>query len=350
LKKTEQNKIEPKEFYKDYELRIKADLEFRRLTRKLRNVQKWMPRLAMENPTTKPAKVIKDLRAQRDKAWANLAELKKKKIGEFSRIPLPEPPGRGTALSELEKLREDLYLLGALRQMRETYTFDHRVIISEAEKEANKPKPFSGVVKGEPGFRDLGTVPVAVGIDFDEFDEHFTYDYSFDPNEFTDRGVAGYLTTINNIEWGWLGGAAAVRFRFPKAPYDARVTWMYNATLAMPYTLDAEYASFKINWIEHLRSDISRTQISRFDFNSYAADLSVSVEDDRIDSYKIVNRVPCGVFTVEKDKESDLWVGIEYELEVEEGYGGTFSGWGSLNFWRPMAMPDWGVYYRFEPL
>lgn len=338
----------PTEFDKDYERRLRAEFEFRHLTRKLRRVQEWMPRLIMEHPNTKPEEVIKELRGQREKVWENLAELRKNRIGELYRIPMPQPPDginiRPDPYELLKNIKKYHHFLEGMRKK--------AGILAEflpGEPPPREEEPIEGIAWSDE-LRELLTLMIyPSGADYASI---FTKEYSFDPYQYADRGILGYKTQIDNPhnDSVTLKTSAALKFTFPRAPFDALVWWWMDATLCMPYTLDADEAHFKVDWIFCERPDASVPGPWNYQFDKSVPGPSVSVSNGRVESYKLDHRARAGLFRVNEGDISEVYIGVDIELEVEDGIGGTFTGWGSLIFWAFPGEEIWGVKYVIDPL
>lgn len=349
----------PTEFDKDYERRLRAEFEFRHLTRKLRKVQEWMPRLIMEHPNTKPEEVIKELRGQREKVWENLAELRKNKIGELHRISIPQPP------EYIDRTRDPYEILGKVKKYHDFLKgmraqagilaefvprreMGEVVVGGVEELPVEEEEPIEGIAVADE-LRELGTFEM---YPVDAYPEpFFTHEYLFNPS-----GI-NYDTRIGNPhdDPATLKTSAASKFTFPRAPFDALVWWWINATMIMPYTLDAAEAHFKVDWIFCNWPDASVPGPWNYHFYTYKLGPSVSVSNGSTTSHKLdqvrtKEDFCCGFFVKEGDI-SEVYIGIDIELEVAAGVGGTFTTMGCLHFGPPLGEEmGRGVGYCMYPL
>lgn len=334
----------------DLERRFQLTSTYRHLRHRLGTTDQWMPRYLMENPDTNPKDIIKGMHNTVGEVVEELRQLDGNGIvAEAEKIPLPDerlPPIRDRVQHAIAEARW-------LKQLRDRGALIVPGDLLQGEPpEEEPPNVVSGVASG--GWLCCDMTDIAafyaypIGENWDDFYAEFIRDYwEFDAFQSIDYGILRFRTDIRRCDYAALQREVALEFTCFAAPFDGILTWQARTKLNVPYYLNADEASFSVDWTICEQANHTR-QPYNYEFYSISG-FDEAVQDGQNVGYRETERTLSGAITVQEGDKSAVYLGVKVRIDVDDnGRSGTKRDWGSFQVFRPEAADFWGIEYWYS--
>lgn len=311
------------------------------LRHRLQTPEKWMPRHMMEQPDAKPAEVLGGLRTEATQIWKRIGELTVK-----GAIPMPQDiPGPDEGLPPLrDRVHAHIAEARQLHSLREGSILLVGDIAVGEPPPTEEPDTVSGLGWPTEFYHLLSLYAYETGADYTEFMHD---EWKYEPYISADYGRLDFRTDVKRCDYGRLMHQAALVFKANgAAPFDGLFVWQAKTTLAVPYFLNADEASFTADWLVCEQPNRTRNPWNS-EYYSFRG-LDVSVSDTWNVSTWSQERTLSGAMAVSEGDGPAVYLGVGVDIEVEDdGRAGTKWDWGSLIVHRPPGYDCWGIEYSY---
>jgi hypothetical protein len=345
-----QSQGKPSSFSKNFIQRQKAECDLRSIKQRLHKANEWIPILKTIDLSKDPSVVLESLRRRQIDLLHKVGSMRAGKQGEPGKSCLNGLPDLFDVFDR-KKFGEFVLVMRMIERLTE---FNPNSSIQTVTPGVNTPQAWSTLLMSTV----LDHYP---NINWgDDSSAVFTTSWDFDPFRELSRGIIGhqgyvsvdpppFYTPWADPNHAQLTNFAALAFDVPSSSFDAIVNFEANVVYAVQLAIDADDAFFYGSPMLYIQQDASTgNPVGLEDFNTVGESISI---EGTVNKVEIKNSIISGNYHVNARKQSRIHIGMNWNLTVTNGGGGTIPcGWDSFIFFPPANDDTWGVRVNVVPV